>query len=45
MVESAREVCASVRVWGKNLKSVWGNNEIKATVRRKEGAWKEVLAG
>ena len=24
---------------------VWWNNEIKATVRRKEPAWKEVLAG
>ena len=31
MVESAREVCSSVRVGGKNSKSV-----IKAAVRRKE---------
>ena len=27
----------------KNPKSVWWNNEIKAMVRRKEAAWKEVL--
>ena len=44
MVESAREVCGSVRVGGKNPKSVWWNDEIKAAVRRKEVAWKEVLA-
>ena len=44
MVESAREVCGSVRVGGKNPKSVWWNDEIKATVRRNEAAWKEVLA-
>ena len=43
MVESAR-VCGSVRVGGKNPKSVWWNDEIKAAVRRKEAAWKEVLA-
>ena len=31
--------------WGeKNLKSVWWNDEIKSAVRRKEAAWKEVLA-
>ena len=36
MVESAREVCGSVRVGGKNSKSVWRNDEIKAPVRRKE---------
>ena len=44
MVESAREVCGSVRVKGKNSKGVWWNNEVKAAVRRKEAAWKEVLA-
>ena len=27
----------------KNLKSVWWNNEVKAAVKRKEAAWKEVL--
>ena len=43
MVESAREVCGSVRVRGKNPKSVWWNDGIKAAVRRKETAWKEVL--
>ena len=37
-------VCGSVRVEGKNPKSVWWNDEIKAAVRRKEDAWKRVLA-
>ena len=40
MVESAREVCSSVRIGGKNPKSLWENDEIKAAVRRKEIAWK-----
>ena len=44
MVESAIEVCGSVRVGGKNPKSVWRSNEIKVAVRRKEAAWKGVLA-
>ena len=43
IVESAREVCGSVRVGGKNQKSVWCNDEIKGAVRRKEAAWKGVL--
>ena len=38
MVESAREICSSVKVGGKNPKSVWCNGEIKAAVRRKEAA-------
>ena len=44
MVESAREVCGSVRV-GENIsKSVWWNDELKAaSVRRKESARKEML--
>ena len=42
IVGSAREVCNSVRVRGKNPKSVWWNDEIKAAVRRKEAAWKGV---
>ena len=29
---------------GKNPKSVWWNDKIKAAVRRKEAAWNEVLA-
>ena len=44
MVESAREVCGSVKVGGKNPKSVWWNNEVKYAGRRKETALKEVLA-
>ena len=43
MVESAREVCGSVRVGGKNPKSVRWNDEIKAADRRKEAAWKGML--
>ena len=44
MPESAREVCGSVREGGKNPKSVWWNDEVKAMVRRKEAAWKEGLS-
>ena len=29
---------------GKNSKSVWCNDEVKAAVSRKETSWKEVLA-
>ena len=36
MIESTTEVCGSVRVGGKNPKSVWWNDEVKAAVRRKE---------
>ena len=42
MVKSAREACGSVRVRGKNPKSVWWSDDIKAAVRRKEAAWKEL---
>ena len=45
IVENAREVCCSVRVGGKNSKSVWWNDEVKSAVRRKKADWKEVLAG
>ena len=38
MVESVRELYGSVRVGGKNPKSVWWNDEIKTEVRRKEVA-------
>ena len=44
MVESAREVCGSMKVGRKNLKSLWWNDEVKVVVRRKETAWKEMLA-
>ena len=44
MIESTREVCGSVRVVGKNPKNVWWNDEVKATVRRKEAAWKVLVA-
>ena len=30
--------------WEKEPKSVWWSDEIKAAVRRKEDAWKRVLA-
>ena len=30
--------------WGKNPKNVWWSDEIKAAVRRKESAWKRLLA-
>ena len=36
MVESAKEVCGSVGVVGKNPKSVWQNDKVKTAVRRKE---------
>ena len=44
MLESPTNVCHSERVGGKNSKSVWWNDEIKAAVRGKETVWKEVLA-
>ena len=40
MIESAREMCGSMKVAGKNPTSVWWNNEVKAAVRRKEATWK-----
>ena len=43
MIERAREVCDSVRLGGKNPKSVWWIDKIKSTVRRKKPAWKGVL--
>ena len=44
MVKSTREVCGLVRIGGKNPKSVWWSDKIKSSVRRKEAAWKAVLA-
>ena len=35
MVESTREACGSLRVGGKNPKSLWWNEEIKAAGKRK----------
>ena len=35
---------ALLRVGGKNPKSVWWNDEVKSAIRRKEAAWKDVLA-
>ena len=43
IVESAREVCGSVRAGGPNPKSFWWGHQVKAVVKRKEDAWKEVL--
>ena len=44
LVESAREVCGSVGVGGKNSKSVLWEDEINVVVKRKKAAWKGVLA-
>ena len=33
----------SVRVGGNSPKRVWWNDEVKAAIKRKEAAWKEVL--
>ena len=44
MVKSARLLCRSLRVEGKNPKNVRRNDEEKAAVRRNEAIWKEVLA-
>ena len=44
MVESARKVYGSGRVWGKNPKNVWWIDVIKAAVMRKEAAWKGILS-
>ena len=35
MVDSAREVCGSVKVGEKKLKNVWWNDVIKSAVERK----------
>ena len=39
-----KSVHGSVRVGGKNPKSVQWSNEVKSAARRKDAAWKEVLA-
>ena len=44
MIENVRDVCGSVRVAGNDSKSLWWNDERKTAVRRKEAAWKEVVA-
>ena len=38
------KVCGSVRLGGKKPKSLLWNDEIKAAVRRKEAAWKMLVA-
>ena len=43
-VKNARKLCGKVKAGGENPKSVWWNDEIKVSVRRKEEAWKRVLA-
>ena len=35
MIESAREVCGSVRVGGGNLKGVGWNDQVKAVLRER----------
>ena len=46
-MESEREVCCSVRVGGKNPKSVWWSDEIKGVVRERRmlgrGCWQIVM--
>ena len=44
IVEIARLLCGSLKVGGKNLKNVRWNDMVKAGVRRKKAAWREVLA-
>ena len=41
LAEGASEVCGSVRVGGKNPKSVWWNDEIKAAVRERRQLGRE----
>ena len=36
IVESAREVCGSVKVGRKNPKSVWWKDQVKYVIKRKE---------
>ena len=43
MVDSAREVCGSVRMEGKNPKNVWWNDVVKDAVERKDAARRVVL--
>ena len=43
MVQSAREVCGSVRVGGGNPKSVRWSDQVKDAAKRKEDVWKEDL--
>ena len=40
MVESAREVCGSVRVGGGSPKRVWWNDQVKSAVKRKEDVYR-----
>ena len=46
LVDSAREVSGSVRVGGKNPKTVQWNNKVKAVIERKEAAgrkfWEQI---
>ena len=43
MIENAREVCGLIRIRGKNPKSVWWKQDVKAEGRRKKAAWKVLL--
>ena len=40
-----QKVYGSARLEVMKPKRVWWNNEVKAAVKRKEGAWKKVLTG
>ena len=43
VVDNKRDVCGLMRMWGKNLTSMWQNEEVKAVVEIKEAAWQEVM--
>ena len=43
MVNSAREVCGSMRVGEMSLRNVWWNDVARATFESKKAVWKEVL--
>ena len=44
MVESARKMCGSMKVGGKNPKSIWWNDYLKAAVQRRVSTWKVLAA-
>ena len=43
MIESAKKFGGSVGGGGENAKKMWWNDQLKAAVKRKDTAWKEVI--